>query len=690
MELDLSRFRETFFAEAADLAAELDRGVLDLERLAAAGERLAGPELLNAIFRAAHSIKGNAGMLGFDSIAGFTHSLETLLDRLRSGAVAPDREITGALVEASAALGQLLDLERRSQPGAAAPVAPASAELAARLLALSEGAAKPPADSLPWNIRFRPAPDFFLAGLDPVLILGGLERAGSIAAVTPCLDALPALGDLDPERCYLSWDIVLEAPAGEETAAAIGEAFALAEGAAEIEIAVPAAHGLASAPASAPGLPPPPASSPVGGAAGLPPRRQTSIRVDTAKVDKLINLAGELVTAQAMAASVAERLTPERVEELRETLTVLGRHTREIQERVMSIRMLPASAVFGRFPRLVRDVAAATGKQVRLEIAGDDTELDRGLIERIADPLTHLVRNAIDHGIEPAGIRAAAGKKPEGVLRLEARHRAGSVEIEVSDDGRGLDAARIRRRAVEQGLIAPGAALSDERVLGLVFEAGFSTADRVTDLSGRGVGLDVVRRNVAALGGRIRIQSRPGQGAAFTITVPLTLAIVDGLLVRLAGEMYVLPLTAVAESVQVTPGSLVDAPGCGRLFRLRGEALPALSPAALLGVAGRRQSASRPDPDAAPGERIAVVVEADGCRAALLVDGLCGQQQVVVKSMEENYGRVDGVLGAAILANSATGGSRVAMIIDAAGLLRLAPGTAASAPFSLTAEEAAR
>ncbi|MEZ5355956.1 MAG: chemotaxis protein CheA [Bryobacteraceae bacterium] len=675
MEIDFSRFRDTFFAEAAELAAELDRGVLALERMGCAGD----PGLLHSIFRAAHSIKGNAGMLGLDAIAGFTHSLETLLDRLRDRRVALEPAVTAALVEASAALGQLLEAEREA-PGS--PPAEGARELAQRLseLAGAGGEASAASGGL-HRIRFAPAPDFMRNGLDPLLFLRDLEQAGRVVAVRADSSRLPALEALDPEVCYLAWEIEFEG-----SRAGIEEVFGLAAGAAQIAIAVtvgePAGEKFAGE--QLPGAEiPAPAPTPPATAAGAPRRRSGSIRVDTDKADKLINLAGELVIAQAMAMSILDGFSSGhvcssgRMEELREAMAVLGRHTREIQERVMGIRMLSASTVFGRFPRLVRDLAAATGKTVDLEIDGADTEIDRGLIEKIADPLTHLVRNAVDHGIESAERRREAGKPAVGRVRLAAFHRGGSVHIEVSDDGRGIDVDRVKQRAVERGMIPPEADLSPEQARALLFEPGFSTAGTVTGLSGRGVGLDVVRRNVEALGGRIRVDSRPGQGCMFLIALPMTLAILDGLLVRLGGGVFVIPLTAVVESVQLRPGMLVRPAGCGLLLRLRGEAIPALSPGDILGAGateGRdRPTANRPPANRLAANRLAVVVEADGQRAALLVDDLAGQQQVVVKSLEEHYGPVDGILGATILGATTPGNSSVALIIDVGGLLRMAP-----------------
>jgi two-component system chemotaxis sensor kinase CheA len=375
-------------------------------------------------------------------------------------------------------------------------------------------------------------------------------------------------------------------------------------------------------------------------------------------VDKLVDLVGELVIAQSMAHEIVHNFSGVRLAELQEAVAQMERHIRELQERVMSVRMLPIGHIFGRFPRLVRDLSIQLSKNVRLEMAGEDTELDKGVVEQMSDPLTHLIRNSIDHGIEPGEERVRNGKPEQGLIRLEAFHQAGSVIVEISDDGRGLDAGRIRRKAIERGLIAESDALTEAQIGDLIFSAGFSTAEKVSDLSGRGVGLDVVRRNVEALNGSVTLAAQPGKGARVRIQLPLTLAILDGLSVRVGRETYVVPLVAISESIRPTAEQVKTIAGRGEVVMVRGEALPLLRLHRLFEI---------PTEVVDPCRGLTVIVEHASHRFALLVDELLGQQQVVIKSLEAHYHKVEGVLGATIL-----GDGRAALILDAAGLAQIA------------------
>ncbi len=381
------------------------------------------------------------------------------------------------------------------------------------------------------------------------------------------------------------------------------------------------------------------------------------MRVATAKVDKLVDLVGEVVIAQSVAGQILSGFSMARLGELLAAFSELERNTRELQERVMAVRMQPIGGVFSRFPRLVRDLASATGKRVALTITGEDTELDKGVIEQLADPLTHLVRNAVDHGIETPEQRRRAGKPEQGMVRLEAFHEEGSVMVEVSDDGRGLDVERIRAKAIERGLIGPEEALEEDEVRALIFRPGFSTAESVSDISGRGVGMDVVRRNVEALNGVIAVASDPGRGSRFRIRLPLTVAILDGQLLKIGAETYVLPLVAIRESIRPRPQQLKEVAGKGEAVLVRGRPLPLIRLHALLGLEGAVT-------DAASGA--VVVVEHEGRGLALLVDELLGQQPVVIKSLESHFRKVEGVMGATIL-----GDGRAAFILDVAGIAHL-------------------
>jgi two-component system chemotaxis sensor kinase CheA len=383
----------------------------------------------------------------------------------------------------------------------------------------------------------------------------------------------------------------------------------------------------------------------------------SSVRVGIEKIDTLINLVGELVITQSMLSQFNDGVDASQLEMLRHGLAQLGRHTRELQESVMSIRMLPISTVFNRFPRLVRDLAQKLDKKVVLDMRGETTELDKTVLEKIGDPLVHLVRNAIDHGLEMPDKRLAAGKGDTGTLRLEAFHRGGSIVVEVADNGAGLNRDAIVAKAIQRGIIATGEGMSDEAVSDLIFEAGFSTAAATTDLSGRGVGMDVVRRNVMDLGGTVAIRSVQGSGTTFTITLPLTLAIIDGLTAAVGEEIYIVPLVSIIESVQVKPDTVRSVAGGGELFRFRDNWMPIVRLFDVFGCAGQRRAVD---------EGIVIVVEGEGTRIGLFVDELIGQQQAVVKSLEANYRRVTGISGATILADGS-----VALIADVTGLVRM-------------------
>lgn len=647
MEFDISRFRETFFQEADEHLGVMESGLLHLE-----GNP--DPELLNAVFRGAHSIKGASGTFGFEAVARFTHAMEGLLDRMRSGAVEPSGPRIGLLLTSLDTLRRLLDAARTGTGE------PAEMESTAQSLYAAQQAgdrhADPPAPAevqdrpaARWRVRFCPPAEILRQGMDPVLVLRDLRRLGEVLSVEADLSRLPALASLEPDLCYLAWTVWLLADTSEVQ---IRDCFAFVEEDAAIEIqgesgsAGPAAAAIDAVPA--------------GAVRALSHAESGTIRVATGKVDKLIDLVGELIIAQSMAAQVLGAFQPSDLARLQETFAEVERYTRELQERLMGIRMLPIGHAFSRFPRLVRDLAAATGKQVGLEIQGEETELDKSVVERMSDPLTHLVRNAIDHGIEPAAERVAAGKPPEGVIRLRARHKGGSVLLEVSDDGRGLNRERILAKARERGLPMEGENLTDERVFALIFEPGFSTVATVSDISGRGVGMDVVKRSVESLNGAIAIANEPGRGVAFRIQLPLTLAILDGLLLRVGAQRFVLPLVSIMESVAPRREHIRVVAGRVEVVLLRGEPLPVVRLNRLFHIAAG-------DGEAEVG--LAVIVEHHGKRLALLVDELLGQQQVVIKNLETNFRKVEGAAGATIL-----GDGQPALILDVAAIAEMARG----------------
>jgi len=639
MEIDLSQFRDTFFQEAGEHLGTMESELLSLRAGRADGETL------NAIFRCAHSIKAGAGTFGFEAMARFTHVLENLLDRLRNG----EMEASEALVEL---LLRAVDVLRALVDAAASQSAPPAVweevigELDGALGRPAAVPAKPAAPSAErsgeneYDIAFEPAPEMFRLGLDPFLVLRDLAQLGTLAAEAD-LGRLPPLETMDSQTCYLRWRLRLKTNAAMEQ---IRDAFAFVEDVAVISIQ----------PAAAPAAAAPVAEVQRTGLRAV--AREVSLRVATAKVDHLIDLVGELVIAQSMAAQIMNGFSMARLAQLQAAMADIERYTRELQERAMRIRMMPVGTVFSRFQRLVHDTAQALGKQVSLEISGEETELDKSVVERIADPLTHLVRNAIDHGIETPAERQQAGKPPEGRLRLTAYHQGGNVIIEVSDDGRGLDTSRIRAKAIERGLIGAGEDLPEEQIQALIFRPGFSTADQISDLSGRGVGMDVVKKNVDALGGAVMLQTEWGRGATVRIKLPLTLAILDGLLLGVGAQTYVLPLVSIVESIRLRPEDVRNVAGCGDVITVRREPIPLVQLARIfnLGQTG----------DAAGG--LVVIVEHDARHWALEVDELLGQQQVVVKSLETNFRKVEGITGATIL-----GDGRAALILDVAGIVAM-------------------
>ncbi|AKC88076.1 chemotaxis protein CheA [Pseudoxanthomonas suwonensis] len=646
MSMDLQRFHATYFEESREGLDAMEAGLLALE-----GGSL-DPEVVNSVFRAAHSIKGGAATFGFDKMASLTHVLETLLDEIRAGKRALAASALDAMLGSVDVLRALLAEAEQGKPADPAAVAAVHARLEQELGGSGESKAAAAAGPEPegWNIAFAPAPSLFMSGNDPLRILRELEHLGTLE-VDARFERLPTFAQLDPLEACIAWDLGLR---GKVPRSAIDDVFAWVVDDCELDIQ-PQPAAAAAAVATAPVV----AATPAAAQAAVPVAGQpaaeaeSSIRVSVDKVDALINLVGELVITQAMLKQVSGGLDPGLAERLTAGLELLERNTRDLQEAVIGVRMLPVDAVFRRFPRLVRDLSARLGKQVRLRTVGEGTELDKGLIEKIADPLVHLVRNSIDHGLEAPEARRAAGKDETGTITLAASHQGGHIVIEVADDGRGLNRDKILAKAAERGLAIPDNP-SDAQVWDLIFQPGFSTADQVTDLSGRGVGMDVVRRNIQALGGEVQLESGEGRGTRVVIRLPLTLAILDGMVVSTGGEILILPLNHVLEALQPQAEDIRTVAGDGRVLRVRGEYLPLLSLAGhyAFGAGGR--------------ESLVVVVEGDGQKLALQVEELVGQQQVVVKNLERNYRRVPGISGATIL-----GDGRVALIVDVGGLVRL-------------------
>jgi two-component system chemotaxis sensor kinase CheA len=695
--MDLSDVQDIFFEECLEGLDVMESGLLRLDASTDVEE-------INAIFRAAHSIKGGAGTFGFPEISAFTHVMETLLDEMRDGRREIERIAVDLLLDSVDVLRGLVDaaqnggeadpervadvqgrletlLSGEATPAAqtAAEPAPADSEPSAEApAATAEPAAAAPAETpvAGWKIFFAPGPEMLVRGNEPLRIFRELGKLGDMT-VTADLSDLPGLDQLEPRQCSIKWTIALKGDAAEND---VREVFAWVEDECTLQIErmggvdTPAATA-ATSPAEAP--PPAPkkeisapkpsrkkaAASAASDSKAAPNQANKakdggSIRVGIEKVDELINLVGELVITQSMLTQVSEQFeTPEggSIELLRDGITQLERNTRELQQSVLKIRMLPITVSFSRFPRLVRDLSSKLGKKIELKMEGEQTEVDKTVLEKINDPLVHLVRNSLDHGIEMPADRVAAGKPEMGTLTLSAFHEGGDIVIKVIDNGGGLKRDKILAKAIEKGIIKEGEDMTDERVYNLIFAPGFSTADAVSDVSGRGVGMDVVRRNIRDLGGNVTITSEPGEGSEVTIRLPLTLAILDGQLASLQDQTYVLPLVSIIESLMITEENLEAVTQEAELYRLRDEYIPIIRLDRVFGMAESRE-------DLVGG--LLVVVESDGRRAGILVDDLLGQQQVVIKSLETNFMTIEGVSGATIL-----GDGTIALIIDVPGLV---------------------
>ncbi len=676
MAINLEQFHQTFFEESFEGLDVMESGLLNLQ------SSEPDADTINTIFRAAHSIKGGSGTFGFTEVAKFTHLLETLLNEMRDGRRPATTASVNLLLESVDALREMLGAVRSKSSINAARVSDVHGRLEATLANDQPGAVSAvsgvivggsPAtqtslqDSRSWRIVFKPKPHLFKTGNDPLRILRELAALGELA-VTADYTALPAFAELDPETIFLAWTLTL---GGDVSRSQIEETFAWVMDDAELEI-VEGRSRLQTAPSPSGDGSYQDARSTASASGALsgepiPERRKeerrastdtASIRVDIAKVDALVNMVGELVITQTMLTQIGENFTVDKLHALQKGLMDLERNSRELQESVMRIRMLPISFAFSRIPRMVHDLSQKLGKKVDLQMSGEQTELDKTVLERIVDPLVHLVRNALDHGIETLEKRLAAGKPETGSLWLSACHKGGNVEIEIADDGAGLNRDKILKKAVERGLVKPDQSLADEEVYDLIFLPGFSTAEQLSDVSGRGVGMDVVRKNIQALNGNVEITSEPGKGARFTVRLPLTLAIMDGQSVAVGNEFYIVPLVSIIVSTIVRNEHVSTMANGAEVFRFRDEYLPLIRLYSLYGATPRTTTIQ---------QGLMVVVEGDGKRAGLFVDELLGQQQVVIKSLETNYKRVEGVSGATIL-----GDGSVALILDIPGLIRIA------------------
>lgn len=656
-EEDLKRI---FLLECEELVGTAEASV---ETIRGGGESEAA---IHALFRAVHSIKGGAGAFGLDRLAGFAHAFETFMDKLRKGTAVLDEAAIDLLFDGVDVLRALADESRDGAPAPAArydaaigalraaagleapPPAPAQADFDPMAEVASVAPAEPEAPTRIYRIKFAPGPKMIGAGIDPLRILDTLKGLG---ALTVELDAskLPTLADLDPAICAFAWTMTLESAAPRADLDDIRDMID--------DLAVFEIEDTTPAPAVEAAAAPPP-SKPAETLAASPsepakPRDKPvpTVRVDVPKLERLGNMVGELIITQAFLARQASGLDSEANRKLFRALDEMAQHIRDIADAATSIRAQPLKAVFSRFGALVRELEKTTGKRIRMEISGEQVEIDKTVVERLSEPLTHLIRNSIDHGVEDAAGRAAAGKDPVGHLQLRAEQRGAQVVIELIDDGKGIDRARVLKKAIERGLVAPGATLTDQEIDELIFLPGFSTADAVTSVSGRGVGMDAVRQTIGEMGGHVALVSRPGQGTTFSLHLPLSLAILDAMVTLVGRQNYLIPIAAIVESLRPPPTSVVRMDDSGAMLAWRGALLRILPLGQEFGVPGWQDD---------PCRCILVVVRPSGGEPlALQVDDLIGQEPVVVKSLEKNYRKIRGVSGATIL-----GDGRPALILD--------------------------
>lgn len=707
MSVDLGQFYQVFFEESEEGLDLMETALMQFD------SDTADAETINSLFRAAHSIKGGSATFGFTLVASFTHVLETFLDQVRNGDRALDGDSVDLLLRSVDCLRDIFATLKVKQDPDPTTANELQLEFERHLAVHDEKPSKskkkpkktsgkkasesnliPGQDagsSWLWRIDFTPGIDMLRTGNEPMRMFGELAEMGKLTVSTR-VSELPAFSKFDAEACYLSWQLDLVADVEENRIREVFEwvidearliitrlpaagtlpdkmAVAAQEASSANVVAIESAKVSRSAetafePATADA-----ADKKLKTAAAV----DSSIRVSIEKIDQLINMVGELVITQSMLGQIGQDFSLEKLASLQEGLGQLERNTRELQESVMQIRMLPISFAFSRFPRMVRDLAKRLGKQIDLVLKGETTELDKTVMEKIGDPLVHLVRNSLDHGIELPDDRRSKGKAATGTITLNAYHQGGNVIIEIIDDGAGLNRERITEKARENGLISPDAVLSDEEICEMIFKPGFSTASVVSDVSGRGVGMDVVKRNIQELNGSVEVRTRPGLGSTFTIRLPLTLAILDGQLVRVGSETYVIPLVSIVESMQANEKLINQVAGGCDVFRLRNEYVPIVDLASAYSVKASYSNIN---------EALLVVVESDNQKIGIIVDELLAQQQVVIKSLETNFRRVEGISGATIL-----GDGTVALIADVGGIVRIAGALYGNAKLGIPAQQ---
>jgi two-component system chemotaxis sensor kinase CheA len=706
----LDDLKKTFFDECDEAMQQIEMGLTDIR----SGQ--GSDETINAVFRGVHSVKGGAGIFGFEQLVGFAHVFETVLDGLRNGSLTATPENLDVLLSASDVLTDLVSMSRSGQ---AAPTGfggdcraaleqiiaqggggggedgdePAPAEFEGLdfvPVSVDMDAPVESADALrTFAITFRPKPEMLKKANEPLYVLRELRKLGELDLVAET-DQLPALAELEADHPYFWWKGTLRTAS---TRAQIDEVFEFVVGDCDLEIedvtpaaalvveaAAPLADRTAQPVVAAPSLVPaspapvakPPAEALEPGAAGRTKPAATTTRIELERIDRVVNMVGELVISQAMLGQIVQDLPEGVAGRLTQILEEVVHHTRELKDSVMSMRAQPVGSVFQRMPRLVRELATKTHKKVRLEMAGETTEVDRSIIERLGDPLTHIIRNSVDHGIETPAVRAAAGKNEEGVVRLSAEHRGGRIVIEIKDDGAGINSERVLKIAKEKGLVGQDVQLSEDEIGNLIMLPGFSTAETVSDISGRGVGMDVVRSNIQDLGGRISLKSVRGRGMTIQLALPLTLAVMDGMVIKVGQQTYVMPLSAIIECLRPQPSEISNLIGTHGMLQLRGEFVPIVMLGDLLDINS---------PAGKSTERVVIITDAgEGQRFGLVVDELLGHQQVVIKSIEESYGTVPGIAAATILGNG-----RVAFILDVEKLSDMAVNSPLGAAITMKA-----
>jgi two-component system, chemotaxis family, sensor kinase CheA len=708
----LDELKRTFFDECSELLQEMETGLTDLQ------EGTGSEDTVHAVFRAVHSIKGGAGIFGFEALVEFAHVFETVLDSVRHGTLNQTPEVFTVLLMSSDMLSDLVGMSRSGETipaGHASECRHALEQLIGKGKPASSDGGEDAGDfegldfkpvpvggddagdfdftpvrsddfqgasaddgKKSYTFTFRPKPEMLRNANEPLYILRELRGLGELTLVAD-LSALPPLSEIQPDQPYVGWSGTLRTDAPRK---AIDEVFEFVVGDCDLSVV----EDQPSPPPVMEAQAPPevheatPSASPAAASESKKPERQqstgehgeagkdsrasankkqaTTTRVDLDKIDRVVNMVGELIIAQAMLGQVVDGLSEEINGRLSQVLDQVIHHTRELKESVMSMRAQPVGSVFQRMPRLVRELSMKTGKKVRLEMSGESTEVDRTIVERLADPLTHIIRNSADHGIETPEDRLAAGKSEEGTIHLSAAQRGGRIVIEIKDDGAGINTERVLRKAKEKNLVDPDVSLTDDEICNLIFLPGFSTADTISDISGRGVGMDVVRRNIQDLGGRVSLKSERGKGMTIQLALPLTLAVMDGMVIKVGENIYVMPMSSIVECLHPGSSEAYNLLNTRGMLKLRGELVQLVYLSDLFDVKSKSRGIS---------ESVVIITEAgDGAKFGLVVDELCGHQQVVIKSIEDSYGQVPGIAAATIFGNG-----KVALILDVEKLSEL-------------------